>query len=264
MISSLHREQTGDFSTPEITTPHHPAELMVFSNPVSYRDAWALQRQLHTERLLSTRVDTLVLLQHPPVYTIGPRTTQAHLGGGEAALEDTGIPVERVSRGGSVTYHGPGQLVGYPILALSQYAAGPKTYVRLLEDVLIGTLARWDITGHRVAHAPGVWATLHGREAKIASIGVRVDRGITLHGFALNVHPDLSPFSRIMPCGLADCRMTSMAEIRRSSTPLEMVACQVAEVFSNVFRIEWTNRSHDHLIPMPAHVQAVGTAPIEN
>ena len=244
--------------------PQHPADLMIFLNPVPYQKAWTLQRQLHAERLLSTRGDTLVLLQHLPVYTMGPRTTQAHLGDGETALKETGIPVERVSRGGSVTYHGPGQLVGYPILGLSQYAAGPKIYVRLLEDVLINTLARWEITGHRVPHAPGVWAMVNGREAKIASIGVQVDHGITLHGFALNVHPDLSPFSRIVPCGLAGCRMTSMAAIRQCATPLEMVAYQLAEVFSNVFRIEWTNGSHGHLMPMPAHVQPVGMAQVED
>ena len=120
-----------------------------------------------------------------------------------------------VDRGGSITYHGPGQVVGYPILKLSSYCAGPKQYVRKLEEVVIHTLLRWGIAGYRMEKKPGVWVRWNHADAKIAAIGVRIDHGVTIHGFALNVDLDLSPFSYILPCGLAQCHITSMAEVRQ-------------------------------------------------
>lgn len=222
-----------------------PATLIAFEDRVPYSEAWALQQRLHAECVSGTRTDTLVLLEHPPVYTVGRRTKPAHLRRGEAALRETGAAIEAVNRGGSVTYHGPGQLVGYPILSLSQHASGPKAYVRLLEDVLIGALALWGITGHRQVNNPGVWTKSDRGAAKVASIGVRVDRGVTLHGFALNVDLDLSPFAHIVPCGLEECTTTTMAEIAQSPVSLRLIARQVAEVFASVFHLEWTNPSPD-------------------
>ena len=234
--------------------PHHaqddcrPATLITFHDLVPYAQAWAFQQRLHAERVSGSRTDTLVLLEHMPVYTIGRRTNPVHLRRGEAALREAGVAIERVNRGGSVTYHGPGQLIGYPILTLSQHAPGPKAYVRLLEDVLIGTLAFWGITGHRLANHPGVWTSSDGRTAKVASIGVRVDRGVTLHGFALNVDLDLSPFTHIVPCGLEGCETTSMSEIMQSPVSLPLIARQVAEIFSSVFHLEWTSAPPNILI----------------
>ena len=226
-------------STSIIPQSARPGTLIIFPELMPYPQAWALQQRFHAERVSGTRADTLVLLEHPPVYTVGRRTQSDHLGRGEAALRETGAAIEPVNRGGSVTYHGPGQLVGYPILTLSHYASGPKVYVQLLEEVLIQTLALSGITGHRMAHKPGVWTTTNRGIAKIASIGVRVEHGVTLHGFALNINVDLSPFALIVPCGLEGCETTSIAEIMRAPASLPLVAHQIADVFASVFHLEW-------------------------
>jgi lipoate-protein ligase B len=224
-----------------------PGTLITFRDPIPYQEGWQIQQQFHAERVSQSRPDTLMLLEHLPVYTAGRRTEPAHLGRGEAALRRTGATVQPVNRGGSITYHGPGQLVGYPIFSLTPYASGPKEYVRLLEEVLIRTLALWEIEGHRVSKAPGVWVRSDRGEAKIAAIGVRIDQGVTLHGFALNVDLDLTPFSLIVPCGLARCRVTSVAELYQSSVPLGEVAAQVADMFSSLFNIEWAGPSADSM-----------------
>ena len=219
--------------------------LIMFREPVTYSAAWTLQQQFHAERLSGSRTDTLMLLEHLPVYTAGRGTRADHLKPSAASWEEAAIPIETVNRGGSVTYHGPGQLVAYPILALSQHAPGAKAYVHLLEEVIIRTLLSWDIQGYRVAKTPGVWTRDRGGEAKIASIGTRIDQGITLHGFSLNVMNDLGPFSRIVPCGIDGCRMTSVAEIRQSPIPVQLVAEHLANDFSAIFRLEWTSRLSD-------------------
>lgn len=240
-----------------------PGTLLTIPNPVAYSDAWLLQQQCHVERREERRLDTLLLLQHQPVYTLGRRTAPSHLPGGKPALLATGAAVESVNRGGSVTYHGPGQLVGYPILKLSRYAAGPKEYVRLLEEVLIQTLACWNIEGHRVAGKPGLFVTSPQGTAKIASIGVRVERGITLHGFALNVDVDLTRFSPIVPCGLMDCRTASIASLGDSPVPMFQVMRQVADHFGECFTLEW-NESPSHLQgrQIPGEIALFPAAPI--
>lgn len=206
---------------------------------LEYGTAWALQRRLLEDRQAERCPDTLVLLEHEPVFTAGRSARAEHWGGDESATHLAGIPIVRVERGGSVTYHGPGQLVGYPVLKLNRFCDGPRTYVRNLEDVIIRTVARWGITGRRVDKLPGVWAGKK-QPAKIAAIGTRIDRGVTMHGFALNVTVDLRPFSWIVPCGLADCRVTSMGElVERPVDPAEVRRC-VAEQFAEVFGLEWT------------------------
>src|SRR5690349_12931752 len=131
--------------------------LLRFENPVGYSAAWSLQRRFHADRVSGSRADTLMLLQHLPVYTAGRRTKSIHLKPEVASSGDLEVPLIMVNRGGSVTYHGPGQLVAYPILALSRYAGGAKSYVHMLEEVLIHTLRAWEISGHRMANAPGIW-----------------------------------------------------------------------------------------------------------
>lgn len=242
--------------------PRHPrtGTLITFRDFIPYQEGWKLQQQLHAECVSGTRPDTLLLLEHLPVYTAGRRTEPAHLGAGEAALRQTGATIQAVNRGGSITYHGPGQLVGYPIFALTHYASGPKEFVRLLEDVLIATLALWGIEGHRVNKAPGVWVRSGRGEAKIASIGVRIEEGVTLHGFALNVDLDLTPFSLIVPCGLAQCRVTSVAELRQSSVPVGVVAGQVADVVSTLFNIEWNGPSAHRMSPSLSDHSSIDSA----
>jgi len=235
--------------------------LLTFQHPVRYAVAWALQQQCHAERRSGSRADTLLLLEHLPVYTAGRGTRPAHLKPQGASLHNAAVPVEVVNRGGSVTYHGPGQLVAYPVLALARYAPGAKAYVHMLEDVLIRTLLHWDVRGYRLPKTPGLWVRDGRGEAKIASIGARIDRGITMHGFALNVMNDLRPFSRIVPCGLDGCRMTSLAEITAAPMSVSAVAEHLAEEFSAVFRVEWTMRVVDGLEMTAENLQsAAGTA----
>jgi lipoate-protein ligase B len=226
-------------STPQAGT------LVRFSQPIPYAEAWALQKQLQEERIAERQGDILLLLEHSPVYTLGRSTQPAHWGYGEEVLRRTGASLEFVDRGGSITYHGPGQIVGYPILKLSRYCSGPKQYVRKLEKVLIHTLLRWGIEGYRIEKNPGVWVRWNHTDAKIAAIGVRINHGVTIHGFALNVDLDLSPFSHIMPCGLAQCHITSLAEVRHSALSSTVVAQQVAEEFAQIFNIQWMSLSPD-------------------
>ncbi|TAJ32046.1 MAG: lipoyl(octanoyl) transferase LipB [Nitrospirae bacterium] len=213
-----------------------PGLLLVYDR-LDYAAAWDLQRRLVEERVAGRRPDTLVLVEHEPVFTVG-RSGQAAHWGEEQVLREAGYSLYHVERGGSVTYHGPGQIVGYPILRLSRFCPGPKAYVRLLEDVLIRTLADWGIAGQRVERLPGVWV---GEEpAKIAALGVRIVKGVTMHGFALNVTVDLAPFHRIVPCGITGCRVTSMAALLGTPVEVAMVRKRVAEKFAEVFGLDWT------------------------
>ncbi|HKO31792.1 MAG TPA: lipoyl(octanoyl) transferase LipB [Nitrospiraceae bacterium] len=215
--------------------------LVRFSQPIPYDEAWILQKQLQEERIAERQGDVLLLLEHSPVYTLGRTTQPAHWDCGEEVLRRTGASVQSVDRGGSITYHGPGQVVGYPILKLSHYCSGPKQYVRKLEEVLLHTLSQWEIGGYRLEGKPGVWVRWNHADAKIAAIGVRIDHGVTIHGFALNVDLDLTPFSHIMPCGLVRCRITSMAEVRQSAISSSVVAQQVGQEFARMFNMQWTS-----------------------
>lgn len=221
--------------------------LVRFSEPIPYAEAWTLQKRLQEELIAGERGDLLLLLEHSPVYTLGRSTQPSHWDCGEEALRRTGASLHPVDRGGSITYHGPGQVVGYPILKLSRYCSGPKEYVRKLEEVLIHTVARWGIAGYRLEKKPGVWVRWNDADAKIAAIGVRIDHGVTIHGFALNVDLDLSPFSHILPCGLAQSLVTSMAEVRQSAVSPSVVAQHLAKEFAQTFNIRWMSLPPDSM-----------------
>ena len=180
---------------------------------VEYQEAWEEQRRL-VEACRTDGRDRLLLLEHPPTYTFGARGRQEHLLLPEATLAELGATVQQVDRGGDVTFHGPGQLVAYPIFDLRRWNQGPRWYVRSLEATLIESLSAFGIAARRTDGRPGVWV----EEAKIAAIGVRVSRGVTSHGFALNVDTDLRYFSYIVPCGLPDATVTSMAEVLQHRT----------------------------------------------
>ncbi len=186
---------------------------------VSYNDAWDLQNELHDKRVSGEIGDTLLLLEHPHVYTIGRRGTHA-----DVLRPD--VEVVETDRGGQVTYHGPGQLVGYPIIDLGP-AADLVGYVRRLEDVMIRSLARFGIDAGRDEGNTGVWVG----NAKIGAIGVRVTRNVTKHGFALNVSTDLSYFTGIIPCGITDKGVTSM-RVLGCEAALDEVADVVAAEFA--------------------------------
>lgn len=176
---------------------------------VGYLDAWELQRRLVARRQAGTVRDVLLLLEHPPVYTLGKRTDRAHLLFDDDQRAAHGIDLVEVDRGGDITYHGPGQLVGYPILKLSSIR-GVVDYVRAVEHLLIRALADLGVEATRSEGFTGVWVG----DEKIAAIGVRVSSGgVTSHGFALNVDPDLSHFAGIVPCGIADRGVCSLASL---------------------------------------------------
>jgi lipoyl(octanoyl) transferase len=185
---------------------------------VEYERAWAMQRALHARVCAGEAPDTVLLLEHPPVYTAGRRTAPHE-------RPADGTPVVDVDRGGRITWHGPGQLVGYPIVRLAD-PVDVVLYVRRLEEALIAVCADLGLDTGRVEGRSGVWlpADDRGRERKVAAIGVRVAQGVTMHGFALNANPDLSWFSRIVPCGIPDADVTSLsAELGRDVTVAEVV-----------------------------------------
>ncbi len=186
---------------------------------VEYTQALALQETLVKQRCAGEGVDTLLLLEHPPVFTLGRGADERNL------LTPRGTPVHRVSRGGEVTFHGPGQLVGYPILDLISHGRDVHAYLRRLEAVLIDVLTEYGLPAQRQPDLTGVWI----ENQKIASIGVGVRRWITYHGFALNVDPDLSYFADIVPCGIRGVRMTSMSEALGYAADMETVKIRVAE-----------------------------------
>lgn len=257
-------ESVGSGSIPEAPDspePTRPATLL-YCAPLPYERAWHLQRTYHAARVADRCRDVLLLVEHPSVYTAG-RTTQDHHWPGDAQLLAlTGIPIVRTERGGSITYHGPGQAVGYPILRLTDHCAGPKAYVRRLEDVLIATLAEWAIHGQRREGLPGVWVG-DDQPLKIASIGVRISQGVTMHGFALNVSLDLAPFSSIIPCGIAGCRVTSMAALLGSAPEMAAVQQRIAVHFADRFHLTWVDiLGADSIAPLLEPTDDLGSVPI--
>ncbi len=207
---------------------------------LSYAESWALQQTLAQERHTPPHRDTLLLVEHEPVLTLGRTTKPEHWQSQWENLKSQGLTLYETNRGGSVTYHGPGQVVGYPILYLRNFCPGPKIYVHQLEDVLIRTIGEWGISGCRHESFRGVWVkTGRGSFEKIASIGVRIARGVTLHGFALNVHVDLHPFSLLSPCGIDNCVMTSMRRILGLNVDSNRVRVAIARNFAKTFGIQW-------------------------
>jgi lipoyl(octanoyl) transferase len=183
------------------------ARLGLGEETVDYLQAWELQRQLHEQRVKGEIPDTCLLLEHAPVYTAGRRTSPL-----DRPLGDPGAPVIDVDRGGMITWHGPGQLVGYPIVALSE-PMDVVSYVRTIEAALIDVCAEFGVAAGRVEGRSGVW--LQGEpgqpDRKVAAIGIRVAKGVTMHGFALNCDCDLSWYDRIVPCGLRDAAVTTLS-----------------------------------------------------
>jgi lipoyl(octanoyl) transferase len=197
---------------------------------VPYEDALAGQRKIHAEVADGTRTNTLILLEHPPVYTAGRRTTVE-----ERPLD--GTPVIDVDRGGKITYHGPGQIVGYPIIKLKN-RNDVVGYVREIESALIEVCKEFGINAEAYCERSGVWLRDERGDRKIAAIGIRVAKGVTMHGFALNVSPDLLAFERIIPCGFTDSGVTSMAaELGRPITIEEVTPVLEKYLFEALNRV---------------------------
>ena len=186
------------------------------ANSVPYSEGLSLQRAVHQAVVSGQRPDTVILLEHDPVYTAGKRTSPDE-------RPTDGTPVVDVDRGGKITWHGPGQLVGYPILRLPE-PIDVVGYVRRLEGILIDVLAEFGVDGRRVDGRSGVWIVGDGREDKIAAIGIRVEGGVTMHGFALNCSNSLEPYDRIVACGIRDAGVTTMSRVLgRTVDPAEVV-----------------------------------------
>ena len=195
---------------------------------VDYADAMRLQDAMVAARIADKSDDTLLLLEHPHVFTLGRGADERFI------LNPRGVPIHRVSRGGQVTYHGPGQLIGYPILKLEGSERDVLRYLRRLEETIIAALAQFDIDAYQRERLTGVWT---GNPAmKIASIGVGFRRWVSLHGFAVNVAPDLAYFDAIVPCGIEGCRMTSIAALGRSDVSVDAFADAIAGGFASAFR----------------------------
>jgi lipoyl(octanoyl) transferase len=197
-----------------------------------YQLACDLQQRT-AEAVRAGGAPTLILLEHPPVYTLGARGNTEHLLLSHEAYLSRGAEVHRSDRGGDVTFHGPGQLVAYPILDLRTYGLGPVWYVRTLEALIIDVLSRFGIVATRLEGRPGVWVG----DEKIAAIGVRVSRGVTTHGFALNVSTDLSFFLHIVPCGLAAAGVTSMQALTGETFPMRDVEAEIVDAFGRLFDV---------------------------
>jgi lipoyl(octanoyl) transferase len=207
---------------------------------VPYSVAWDWQRSLLEERIKDASLDdVLLLLEHPPVYTLGQGASLEFL---KFNPSEVAVEVHRVERGGEVTYHCPGQLVGYPILNLRHYQQDLHWYLRQLEEVLIRLLGSYGLKGDRIAGMTGVW--LEGR--KVAAIGIKVSRWITMHGFALNVCPDLTGFQQIVPCGIADKPVGSLAQFI-PGIRVEDVRPIVATAFAEVFGVELIQQTSKNL-----------------
>ncbi|CEG36451.1 lipoyl transferase [Plasmopara halstedii] len=232
---------------PALHTPQPRRKCVAYRlGSVEYETAWDWQKQLIQERVLATRSgqslekDAVLILEHPSVYTIGRGGTMNNV---KFDSEKEHVKLVRVDRGGEVTYHGPGQVVVYPILDLTQYKKDLHWYLRQVEEVVIRTLAKFDIKGKRMNGLTGVWVgeksgTCTSYEMrKICAIGTHASRWVTMHGFALNVKTDLGAFDQIIPCGIDDYGVTSMDRIRPDTT-IRDVQDATIEAISEIFQLD--------------------------
>lgn len=217
---------------------------------IPYKEAWDLQTRLHAHLVANKRAGYPVpqnhyflLCEHPPVFTLGKSGSEANLKINEAELEDYQIEYFKINRGGDITFHGPGQLVGYPILDLDLVFTDVHRYVRSLEQVIINVLEKYNINGYRNPSHTGVWVDLvkvPGESQKVCAIGVHLSRWVTMHGFAFNVNTDLGYFNHIIPCGIADPdkSVCSMSSLLGKAVDLQTIRQQVIEEFGLVFELE--------------------------
>ncbi len=210
--------------------------LIVRCGTVPYEEARRTQKRIEAARQADEVPDVLLLLEHHPVYTKGRRAQPSELGMGEDWYRMQGIEVCETDRGGAVTYHGPGQLVGYPIVSLKPYGDNVREYVRGLERLMVGSLAAYGVEAEVIDGLTGVWVGGGPPEGrKIGSIGVHVSRGVTTHGFAVNVNNDLQPFEWVVPCGLEGVRMTSLCRELGSEVDMDAYTDVVAERFGEIY-----------------------------
>ena len=199
---------------------------------IDYQDAWDLQKNIHKLRSDKEIEDILFLLEHPHTYTLGKTADKKNLVGDEKYLDENKISVYDIDRGGDITYHGPGQIVGYPIINLSEWYQDTHKYLRGLEEVIIRVCSDYGILAKRIEGLTGVWI----EDRKIAAIGIKVSRWITMHGFAFNINTDLKLFNGIIPCGISDKQVTSLnKELRMDVIPIREVKENILNHFIKYF-----------------------------
>ena len=207
---------------------------------VGYADGLELQKELEADVIARRERDYLLLLEHPHTFTLGRRSRQEGVLATAEMLQSLGVDVFEINRGGRVTYHGPGQIVGYPVLDLEMFFTDLGRYMRHLEEVIIRTIAHYGIEGNRLQGATGVWldADNASKARKICAMGVRCSRWVTIHGFALNVNTDLRYFDYIIPCGITDKTVTSMEKELRHKVDMHEIKALLKQEFAAVFETE--------------------------
>jgi lipoyl(octanoyl) transferase len=199
----------------------------------NYEYIWKLQQHLFQQVSRGQTDNYLIMTEHHPVITIGQKSNPAHLLAGEAYLRQQGIELFHIDRGGDITFHGPGQLVGYPVLNLADFRPDVHWYLRKLEEVIIRTLTEFKIPAGRIENLTGVWSG----DKKICAIGVKITRWVTMHGFALNVSTDLNFFKYIIPCGISGKGVTSIFEQSGNNTAINDVSSKVCANFAKIFNV---------------------------
>jgi lipoyl(octanoyl) transferase len=222
--------------------------LIVELGLIGYSDAWALQKRLVSTRKANAVEDVLLLCEHPHVITLGRNGKREHLLASEHVLKQKGIELHATDRGGDITYHGPGQIIGYPILNLGAIRRDVVWYVRMLEEAMIRATAEFGVSAGRLEGKTGIWVRTATTEEKLAAIGVHISRWVTSHGFAFNVSTDLRFFDLIVPCGIADRKATSLEKILGRSFERKEVAPQLVKHFGEVFGLEMTQASRQELL----------------
>jgi len=223
---------------------------------IGYAEAWDLQKRLVAARKAGAIEDVLLLCEHPHVITLGRNGKREHLLASEPVLKQKGVEFHASDRGGDITYHGPGQIVGYPILNLGAIRRDVVWYVRMLEEALIRATAEFGLNAERVAGKTGIWVHSEGKEEKLAAIGVHISRWVTSHGFAYNVATDLRYFDLIVPCGIADCRATSLEKLLGRRVEYQEVAPRLANYLGEVFTLEMKPAGREFLLEKLAEVEA--------
>ena len=192
-----------------------------------YNDTWKLQKKLQSKRILGEIEDHLLLVEHPPVFTLGKNASKQHI-----INNSEDVSIIQTDRGGNITFHGPGQLVGYPILDLNHYKRSITWYMRELEQLIIDVLGEYDIRASRKKGLTGTWV----KDKKIAALGVRISRWVTMHGFSLNINPDLNFYNNIIPCGIKEYGVTSMAKIMGNEVPsMDEIKAKMTKHFTKNF-----------------------------
>jgi lipoate-protein ligase B len=222
--------------------------LIVELDLTGYSDAWALQKRLVAARKANAIEDVLLLCEHPHVITLGRSGKREHLLASEHVLRQKGVELHATDRGGDITYHGPGQVVGYPILNLGAIRRDVVWYVRMLEEAMIRATAEFGVSAGRLEGKTGIWVRTAPTEEKLAAIGVHISRWVTSHGFAYNVSTDLRFFDLIVPCGIADRKATSLEKILSRSMERKEVAPQLVKHFGEVFGVEMKQASRQELL----------------